>query len=336
MAGNAAKKGSSLKQRSPGEVRFARASDVNTLEKDHEMNTTSNAADINVQGKTAQVFQFNQSHDVRVQVISGEPWFCLADVCETLTVDRTSRLLRDLDEKGLADCHTLTKGGEQLLKFVNEPNIYRVIFRSNKSEAKQFQDWVFSDVLPSIRKQGQYTDHRSIMNGLLGSVIGTSGVNVLDRVIDQKASPVPAGLQRSFKQTIKSRLRSRFNVQRTDLIPADALADACNFVAAYALEGEWLGKEEKPEALFTLDFPRAQDLSLLLHYTDWVMHRWNNSIRAGLKELNPELYNSTWEFFMEAQRASQRLDKSMPDLVAYFQKTSSGKRPQQIAGSAAA
>lgn len=79
---------------------------------------------------------------------------------------------------------------------------------------------------------------------LVGSVIGTSGVNVLDRVIDQKAGVIEKGLRRSFKHTMKSRLRSRFNVQRTDLIPADELADACNFIAAYSLEGEFIGKQQ--------------------------------------------------------------------------------------------
>ncbi|EKP8879419.1 hypothetical protein P4K02_000662 [Salmonella enterica] len=101
-------------------------------------------------------FYFEKSADVRVQVIDSEPWFCLKDVCEILSVDRTSRLLRDLDKKGLADCHTLTIGGKQRLTFINEPNLYRVIFRSNKPEARQFQDWVFNDVLPAIRKTGRY------------------------------------------------------------------------------------------------------------------------------------------------------------------------------------
>lgn len=107
-------------------------------------------------------FSFHESHDVRIQLINGEPWFCLRDVCEILTVDRTSRLLRDLDKKGLADCHTLTNGGKQQLSFVNEPNLYRVIFRSNKPEAKQFQDWVFNEVLPSIRKTGKYEQPQTL------------------------------------------------------------------------------------------------------------------------------------------------------------------------------
>ncbi|WP_243247002.1 Rha family transcriptional regulator [Pseudomonas maioricensis] len=83
----------------------------------------------------------------------------------------------------------------------------------------------------------------ALVGDLVGAVIGSSGEVVLDRVIDQKAYSVPRVMQRSFRHTMKSRLRSRFNVQRTALIPAECLADACNFVAAYALEGEFIARE---------------------------------------------------------------------------------------------
>lgn len=101
-------------------------------------------------------FTFHESHNVRVQLIDGEPWFCLSDVCKVLTVDRSSDLIRSLDVKGVVKNPTPTNGGKQQLNYVNEPNLYRVIFRSNKPEAKQFQDWVFNDVLPTIRKTGRY------------------------------------------------------------------------------------------------------------------------------------------------------------------------------------
>ena len=39
---------------------------------------------------------------------------------------------------------------------ITEAGLYRLIFRSDKSEAKRFQDWVFKEVLPSIRKTGSY------------------------------------------------------------------------------------------------------------------------------------------------------------------------------------
>ncbi|MEX8156225.1 Bro-N domain-containing protein [Acinetobacter baumannii] len=101
-------------------------------------------------------FDFKSSSVRIVLDDNGEPLFCLTDVCSVLSVSRTSRLLRELDSKGMADCHILTNGGTQKLKFINEPNLYRIIFRSNKKEALNFQNWVFAEVLPSIRKTGSY------------------------------------------------------------------------------------------------------------------------------------------------------------------------------------
>ena len=41
--------------------------------------------------------------------------------------------------------------------FLTEPGVYQLIFSSKLPSAKAFQDWVFSEVLPSIRKTGSYT-----------------------------------------------------------------------------------------------------------------------------------------------------------------------------------
>ncbi|MGL9720662.1 BRO-N domain-containing protein [Symbiopectobacterium sp.] len=102
-------------------------------------------------------FSFKESHDVRVQIVDGAPWFCLKDVCEVLNIENHRDLMaKQLNDQGVDKIYTLTEGGKQKLVYVNEPNLYRVIFRSNKPEAKQFQDWVFNEVLPSIRKTGKY------------------------------------------------------------------------------------------------------------------------------------------------------------------------------------
>ncbi|GKX54124.1 hypothetical protein SOASR030_02360 [Leminorella grimontii] len=101
-------------------------------------------------------FSFHETHDVRIQVIDGEPWFCLKDVCGILSVTIASPSRFQMDMEGVTKNVIPTDGGQQQLTFVNEPNLYRVIFRSNKPEAKQFQDWVFNEVLPSIRKTGKY------------------------------------------------------------------------------------------------------------------------------------------------------------------------------------
>ncbi|ENU79785.1 hypothetical protein F975_02414 [Acinetobacter sp. ANC 3789] len=115
-----------------------------------------------------QVTHFDfKSSSVRIAFdANNEPLFCLTDVCHVLSVSRTSRLLRALDEKGMADCHIPTNGGTQKLKFINEPNLYRIIFRSNKPEAMNFQNWVFAEVLPTIRKTGSYSTRQTAFDEL--------------------------------------------------------------------------------------------------------------------------------------------------------------------------
>jgi hypothetical protein len=49
-----------------------------------------------------------------------------------------------------------TLGGVQKATLINEPGFYRVVFRSRSELAEPFKEWVFQEVLPSIRKTGQY------------------------------------------------------------------------------------------------------------------------------------------------------------------------------------
>jgi hypothetical protein len=44
--------------------------------------------------------------------------------------------------------------------WIDEPGVYALVFRPKRPEAKAFQDWVYSEVLPSIRRTGSYTDPR--------------------------------------------------------------------------------------------------------------------------------------------------------------------------------
>ncbi len=60
----------------------------------------------------------------------------------------------DDDEKGIRMVQTA--GGPQKLLCVSEPGLYSLIFKSRKPEAKAFQRWVTHEVLPEIRKTGQY------------------------------------------------------------------------------------------------------------------------------------------------------------------------------------
>jgi prophage antirepressor-like protein len=103
------------------------------------------------------VKSFNyEPNEVRISMIDNEPMFCLKDVCDILEIGNITDTVKRLDDRGVAKIEVPTTSGDQEMWFINEPNLYRVIFRSNKKEAKKFQDWVFNEVLPSIRKNGIY------------------------------------------------------------------------------------------------------------------------------------------------------------------------------------
>lgn len=102
-----------------------------------------------------QTFNF-KSNIVRAELIENEPYFCLKDGCSVLSIVVASPERFNLDSKGVTQYVIPTNGGRQELTFINEPNLYRIIFKSRKAEAVEFQNWVFDEVFPQIRKTGKY------------------------------------------------------------------------------------------------------------------------------------------------------------------------------------
>ncbi|QHB17902.1 BRO-N domain-containing protein [Mannheimia pernigra] len=105
-----------------------------------------------------QIFNFN-SNPVRIEFFEDQPHFCLLDVCNVFEIQNSRRVQREmLDMQGVRKAYILAKDEKKRkTSFINEPNLYRIIFRSEKPIAKEFQNWVFEEVLPQIRKTGQYS-----------------------------------------------------------------------------------------------------------------------------------------------------------------------------------
>ena len=103
-----------------------------------------------------QVFNF-QENQVRTQNRNNEVWFCLKDVCSILELSNSRKVVERLNEKGVTTSDTLTKGGMQKMTFINESNLYKVIFQSRKPQSEQFTEWVTSEVLPKLRRNGYYS-----------------------------------------------------------------------------------------------------------------------------------------------------------------------------------
>lgn len=103
-----------------------------------------------------QIFENNEFGEIRTVQLNNEPMFCLTDICKALELSQPSKVKERLNEKGVNSIPTLTTGGTQNLLYVNESNLYKVIFQSRKESAERFTDWVTSEVLPVIRQTGQY------------------------------------------------------------------------------------------------------------------------------------------------------------------------------------
>lgn len=165
-------------------------------------------------------------------------------------------MTRNLDDDEKGRQIVPTPGGDQELLVINESGLYSAILRSRKAEAKRFKKWVTAEVLPAIRKHGCYEDVQAKMPTLIDELIGMSELSVIKGLIRDKGKAVAADKRQSFALTMHNRLHTRFNVPRTELIPAGQFEAACNFIAAYnVLEGEFIAKE-----------PPQLQLPLSIHY----------------------------------------------------------------------
>lgn len=99
------------------------------------------------------VFCF-ESQDVRF--VDGKP--VAIDVARVLGyTDPASTINKKVSNKNKGVAKMATPGGIQSVTVLEEAGIYQLIFSSKLPSAEKFQDWVFEEVLPSLRQTGTYT-----------------------------------------------------------------------------------------------------------------------------------------------------------------------------------
>lgn len=110
-----------------------------------------------------QIFKNSNFGEIRTKNINNEAYICLADVCKILELGQVSRVKSRLNKDGVTISKVIDSlGREQQATFINESNLYKVIFQSRKPEAEAFTEWITSEVLPSIRKNGAYLTEQKI------------------------------------------------------------------------------------------------------------------------------------------------------------------------------
>lgn len=139
----------------------------------------------------------------------GELLFCLKDVCNSLELqvakvkDRLTPYLPTIKVGVVTGKKSDGSDSIQYIDmyFVTEPDLYRCIFQSRKSSARKFQDWVFDEVLPALRKDGGYivstdedTEEGIIARGLIAAKAALSRkeqrVRELEAQTEQQAQTI--------------------------------------------------------------------------------------------------------------------------------------------------
>lgn len=112
-----------------------------------------------------QIFMY-KNQNVRTTVLNDDVWFSAKDICDILEHSNSRKAINALDDdekmtvtKGYGQTEK-QRGGARFMTFVSEPGLYKLIFRSNKPEAKEFTRWVTHTLLPQVRQHGIYLTPR--------------------------------------------------------------------------------------------------------------------------------------------------------------------------------
>ena len=103
---------------------------------------------------------------------SGELLFCANDVTHALEYANGRKAVADhVDSRDILKRDMGVVTGKKAdgtdayqtvnTTFINESGVYSLIFSSKQERAKEFKHWVTSEVLPSVRKTGQYNANQT-------------------------------------------------------------------------------------------------------------------------------------------------------------------------------
>ncbi|PFY57598.1 phage antirepressor [Bacillus pseudomycoides] len=112
-----------------------------------------------------QKFSHNMFGNLEILIKEGKEYFPATDVAKSLGYSDPHKAVKQhTKEDGWVICPVVLEGKNQTVdkKFINEPNLYRLIVKSKLPQAEQFEKWVFEEVLPSIRKHGAYMTDQAL------------------------------------------------------------------------------------------------------------------------------------------------------------------------------
>lgn len=204
------------------------------------------------------------------------PLFIVQQICAVLGYSNPRKAISDhCDTEDVCKVEVQTKGGKQLVNCVNESGLYALIFGSKLPKAKQFKRWVTSEVLPTIRKQGQYQCPAPIADNSLSPAEQFS----IRNAVAKKAKKSP-----STYRFIYSLLKQRFQVARYSQISTYDFREALNFIKELKLPAPYSSESLPAPAPIPAEY-NAEDQSYKLTIS-----------RRELERFGTFIYNWRYQF----------------------------------------
>lgn len=121
-----------------------------------------------------QIFENKEFGKIRTIEENGKILFCGSDVAKILGyANAPDSLKKHCKSDGIAKYDSVDNlGRKNILSFISEGNVYRLIAHSKLPNAEKFESWVFDEVLPTIRKHGAYMTDNTIDKILLNPDFG--------------------------------------------------------------------------------------------------------------------------------------------------------------------
>ena len=152
--------------------------------------------------------------EVRAFEKDGNLWFVAKDICDILGT-KTKDIPKVLNNKGIDSVDILTNGGNQRMTCVMESSLYKLIFKSRKPFAEEFQDWICGTVIPALRKDGGYIDgEEKVISGemsedelvLKAMTVMQSKIERLRKEVDRYSKLIGDKMSKVTKKELAGRL----------------------------------------------------------------------------------------------------------------------------------
>lgn len=171
--------------------------------------------------KNMKIFKNTEFGEVRTLESEGKTLFCGSDVAKALGYAIPSKAV-NTHCKGVSKMEVPTNGGMQQMLFISEGDLYRLIVNSKLPTAEKFEQWVFDEVLPSIRKHGLYAKEELLNNPDLF-------ISALQELKAEKERTKLLELENAQKKQIISELKPKASyydliLQNKSLLPISKIA----------------------------------------------------------------------------------------------------------------